>query len=53
MPLSSKAEEARRAYKRAWYSANKEKQKEYNERYWSRKAEASGAPDEEPISNSD
>ncbi len=33
------ADEARRAYYRAWRAANKEKIKLYNEKYWERKAE--------------
>lgn len=33
-----KAAEARRAYYRAWRAANKDKVRQYNERYWQRKA---------------
>lgn len=33
------ADEARRAYYRAWRAANKDKVKHYNEKYWARKAE--------------
>ena len=33
------ADEARRAYYRAWRAANKAKIKQYNEKYWERKAE--------------
>ena len=33
------ADEARRAYYRAWRTANRDKIREYNERYWQRKAE--------------
>lgn len=36
--LSAEAAEARRAYRRAWYKANPEKQKEYTARYWQKKA---------------
>lgn len=37
--IISKAAEARRAYYRAWRAANKDKVRQYNERYWQRKAE--------------
>ena len=33
------AAEARRAYYRAWRAANKDKVKQYNKKYWQRKAE--------------
>lgn len=33
------ADEARRAYYRAWRAANKEKIRRYNAAYWQRKAE--------------
>lgn len=38
MAMSEAAREARAAYKREWYARNKDKQKEYTERYWARKA---------------
>lgn len=34
------AAESRRQYKREWYSANKEAQKEYQRAYWERRAAA-------------
>lgn len=36
--LTEAAKEARRAYKRAWAKANREKVKAYTARYWERKA---------------
>ena len=36
--MTKEAIEARRAYKRRWYEANKEKVKQYNAAYWERKA---------------
>ena len=39
--MSVEALEARRAYKRRWYEANKEKAKQYNAAYWERKAKES------------
>lgn len=36
--LSEEAKEARRAYRRAWYAANKDKVKEQQRRHWERKA---------------
>lgn len=41
--MNKKAVEARRAYKRAWYAKNKEKQKEYTARYWTKQAEKMAA----------
>lgn len=37
--MTEKAKEARRAYANAWRAANKDKVREYNQRYWNRKAE--------------
>lgn len=37
--MDEKAKEARRAYKRAWNRANRDRVKAAQERYWSRKAE--------------
>ena len=43
--MNEKAKEARRQYKREWARRNKDKVKEYQERYWTRKAaEAGGDP---------
>ena len=47
MEMSERALEARRAYKRKWYAANKEKNKEYQERYWQRKADLAAADPEQ------
>jgi hypothetical protein len=41
--LSSEAKKARNAYQRAWNAKNKDKVREYRERYWQRKAEALAA----------
>lgn len=37
--MSNAAREAQREYRRAWYSRNKDKQREYNARYWEKKAQ--------------
>ena len=37
--MDEKAKEARRAYSNAWRDTNKDKIKEYNQRYWKNKAE--------------
>lgn len=37
--MDEKAKEARRAYSNAWRAANKDKVREYNQRYWKRKSE--------------
>ena len=36
--MSNAAREAQREYRRAWYKNNRDKQREYNARYWERKA---------------
>ena len=46
--MNKKAQEARRAYKRAWYAKNKEKQKEYTARYWTKQAAKMDA-EKEPV----
>ena len=38
--MDIKAIEQRRAYKRDWYRRNKDKAREYQERYWNKKADA-------------
>ena len=38
--MDEKAKEARRAYKREWNRRNRDKVKQAQERYWSRKAAA-------------
>lgn len=40
MALTEAAREARRAYKRDWYKANKDKQREYTKRHWEKLAAA-------------
>lgn len=48
MELSEQAKEIRRAYKKAWREANKDKIRESNRRYWERKAaRAAGGKDEQ------
>lgn len=37
--MDENAKKARRAYASAWRAANKDKVREYNQRYWKRKAE--------------
>ena len=37
--LSRQAAEERRKYKRNWYAKNTERAREYNRRYWERKAQ--------------
>ncbi|WP_280922263.1 hypothetical protein [Ammoniphilus resinae] len=39
MGLSAAARQLRNSKRREWYKQNKEKQKQYNERYWEKKAE--------------
>ena len=41
--MTDKAIEARRAYKRKWNADNREKVREYQDRYWERKAEKAAA----------
>lgn len=38
MTMTDKAREARNAYKRKWYKENPEKRREYERRYWAKKA---------------
>lgn len=38
--MTDQAREMRRAYKREWNRRNREKVKEYQERYWNRRARA-------------
>ncbi len=45
MAMSEAAREARKQYKREWYAKNKDKQREYTERYWTRKAAEMAAGD--------
>lgn len=40
--MTEQAKEARRAYKRAWNKRNPDKVKDYQERYWNKKAEQEG-----------
>lgn len=43
MDMTEQAAEARRAYKREWYAKNKDKTREYQRRYWAKKARESGS----------
>lgn len=49
MELTDKAKEARRAYKRAWNHANRDKVKAAQARYWNKKAEQMEAEKAEPV----
>ena len=40
MNMDDAAREARNKYKRDWYRRNREKQREYERRYWERKADS-------------
>lgn len=48
--MTEQAKEARKAYKREWYRKNPDKIKEYQARYWERKAAESqeSQPQETP-----
>ena len=41
-PMTDAAKEAANAYKRAWNARNPEKNKEYQRRYWTKKAKEMG-----------
>lgn len=43
LKMSDAAREAQRAYKKAWYQANKDKVQAQRARYWEKKAAAAGA----------
>ena len=45
--MEDTAREARNRYKREWYARNKDKQREYERRYWQRKAQSDGQKSEE------
>lgn len=45
--MNDDAREARNAYKREWYAKNKDKQREYERRYWKRKADSDRKKTEE------
>lgn len=45
--MEDSAREARNRYKREWYAKNKEKQREYERRYWKRKADSDKKKTEE------
>lgn len=47
--MDIKAREEMRAYKRAWAARNREKIKEYQERYWLRRAEKRAAEQREDL----
>lgn len=42
--MDEKAKEARRAYKREWNRKNRDKVKQAQERYWTKKAAAAETP---------
>ena len=44
--MTDKALEARRAYKRKWSADNREKVREYQDRYWEKRAEQEAAEQE-------
>lgn len=41
--MNEEAKAARRAYKRAWQRANRDKVKQYQTKYWNRKAQEAAA----------
>ena len=41
--MTQEAREARNAYRREWYKRNPEKRREYESRYWTKKARESAA----------
>jgi hypothetical protein len=43
MNATDRGVNSRKFYKREWYQKNKDKQKQYNERYWEKKLQQSGA----------
>lgn len=58
--MEDAAREARNRYKREWYAKNKDKQREYEHRYWMRiadsdrkKTEENGSIDDAQISGND
>lgn len=46
--LTEQAKAARRKYKREWQRKNKDKVKEYQRRYWEKKATRAAAEEGEP-----
>ena len=46
--MTEEAKNARRAYRRKWYAANKDKAKAATERYWERKANRPAAAEQIP-----
>lgn len=51
--MTEQAAEARRAYKRKWAADHPEKVKEYQERFWAKKAAEAAASEAETASRSD
>ena len=47
MSITDEAREARNAYKREWYAKNKDKQREYERRYWAKKSQSDRKKTEE------
>lgn len=46
--MEESAREARNAYRRAWYKRNRDKVRQQQERYWSKKAAAAQEAQPEP-----
>ena len=46
--MTEEAKEARRKYKRKWNKEHPDKVKEYQARYWQKKAEQAAAKDSKP-----
>lgn len=51
--MTEAARAARNAYRRAWYSRNRDKQKEYNKAYWEKKAATQAAQEEKKETESE
>lgn len=51
--MTKQAAEARRAYKRAWNKANPDKVRQYNEKYWNKKAAETEAADPQMRGNTE
>lgn len=51
--MTEAAREARNAYRRKWYSRNRDKQREYNKTYWEKKAAAQATQEEKTETESE
>lgn len=49
--MDEQAKEARRAYQREWRRRNRDKMKEYQARYWTRKAEKADSAQQKSAKN--